>query len=273
MSDRGYVRHAAGALTAAILVAAVITAPPALAKQAPEVSIADASAIEGDAGTTPLVFEITLSHKWNKPLSLDWYTGENNNAYGWATAYDDVVPTGGRITIPAGATTARVTVDVVGDNVDEPDEIFFVDVFDTDSTWGREAVGTIVDDDAPVTPTVSIADASAIEGNTSIEHMRFAVSLSESTTHDVSISWTTHASGDMLHAADSTDFTAASGTITIPVGATEGAIDVSVLGDLVPELDETFAIRLTSTGGGELGDDSATGTILNDDPISFSVPV
>jgi hypothetical protein len=240
----------------------------------PTVTIADASTVEGDSGTTPMTFEITLSHRWHEPVSVDWYTGENNNQPGWATAYDDVVPTGGRVTIDPGETRATVSVDVVGDTLDEPDELFFLDAFDPNGAWGAQAAGTIVDDDEPVIPVVSIDDASAAEGNTSGNTVRFVVSLSEPTTRDVELAWTTAPSTSGFQAADAgVDYDDVSGTVLIPAGSTNVDIRCQTIGDLVPELDETFRVVLMSADGAAIGDDGATGTILNDDPVQVLLPI
>jgi hypothetical protein len=61
------------------------------------------------------------------------------------------------------------------------------------------------------------------------------------------------------------DFSAASGVLSIPAGATQGTITVLVSGDQVFEPKETFSVRLTAPRGASLGDAEGIGTILNDD--------
>jgi len=51
----------------------------------------------------------------------------------------------------------------------------------------------------------------------------------------------------------------------VPV-ETERTIGVPLLGDEVPELDETFVVRLSS-GTVAIGDHEGVGTLANDDPL------
>ena len=61
------------------------------------------------------------------PVSVD-YTTVDTGAAGVATANVDYLPTAGTLTFAPGETTKTITVDVLGDTIDEPDETFFVDL-------------------------------------------------------------------------------------------------------------------------------------------------
>jgi hypothetical protein len=61
------------------------------------------------------------------------------------------------------------------------------------------------------------------------------------------------------------DYTAATGTLVIPAGATSGNVSVGVEGDTVAEPDETLTLTLSSPSGATLGTATATGTITADD--------
>ena len=120
-------------------------------------SISDTSAAEGDSGTTPFFFTISLSQPAGAGgASLDWSTAD-----GTATAGADYVAAGGTAAIAEGATSVTISVDVVGDTVSEPDETFFVNLADAVGAQIADAqgVGTIVNDDVV---TVAI---SAIQGS------------------------------------------------------------------------------------------------------------
>jgi len=68
------------------------------------------------------------------------------------------------------------------------------------------------------------------------------------------------------------DFTAASGSITIPAGEREATISVSTLQNAKHEVDETFLIDLSNPIGAEFGFvSSATVSIQDDDPIDFTI--
>ena len=81
---------------------------------------------------------------------------------------------------------------MVGDSLDESDETFFVNLtVPVNATISdNQAVGTITDDDA--TPTVSIADASKLEGNgVATSGLPFTVSLSAASGLPVTVQYAT----------------------------------------------------------------------------------
>jgi hypothetical protein len=110
-------------------------------------------------------------------------------------------------------------------------------------------------------PVASIADAATFEGNSRTKPLQFAVSLDHPSTKAVKLTWTTH---DGTAVAPG-DYVAATGTLKIPAGATSGTITVKVVGDRLPEADETFSVQLTAASGATLARALAVGTIRNDD--------
>jgi len=113
----------------------------------------------------------------------------------------------------------------------------------------------------PPPATLSIADASVLEGNKGTTRLNLVVTLSASTTDTVSVHYVT-ANGT---AQKKSDYTATSGTLTIPAGQTQGTISVSIKGDRKREKDETFSVQLSNATGATINDGVATVTILNDD--------
>ncbi len=108
-------------------------------------SIANASTTEGNSGNKNLNFAVTLSKASATATSVHFTTSG-----GTATANTDYVKQTNVVkSIPAGATTATITVPIKGDTAVEPDETFNVKltaptrVKITDTT----AVGTIRNDD------------------------------------------------------------------------------------------------------------------------------
>jgi hypothetical protein len=128
--------------------------------------------------------------------------------------------------------------------------------------------------------SVSIGDASMLEGNAQSSVLSFPVTLSEASTSPVTVSYTitgTTATGASASGpdVDFNDHGGATGSVTFTPGVFSGKtptlqqVSVAVFGDTVEEADETFAVTLSSpTGGYELGRGAATGTILNDDGSS-----
>ncbi len=113
--------------------------------------------------------------------------------------------------------------------------------------------------------SVSIADASTLEGNSGTKSLTFTVTLSSALPTTVSVNYAT-ADGTAKSTGGSTDFTAASNTLTFSAGTTTRTISVSIKGDTNKEPDETFYVNLTGpTGGLVISRAQAVGTIRNDD--------
>ncbi|MEZ5418183.1 MAG: M36 family metallopeptidase [Vicinamibacterales bacterium] len=69
----------------------------------------------------------------------------------------------------------------------------------------------------------------------------------------------------MATTTSSGDFTPTSGVLSFPPGTTSLPVNVSVIGDAVPEPSESFLVNLSSPTGAVIGDGQGTGLILNDD--------
>jgi hypothetical protein len=113
----------------------------------------------------------------------------------------------------------------------------------------------------PHPPTLSIGDASVVEGNRGSSQLQFTVSRSGSGPEAVSVSYRTV---DGTARANS-DYSAASGTLTFPTGISTLTITIAVTGDRKREPNETFTVQLFNAVGASVVDAVATGTILNDD--------
>ena len=114
-----------------------VTAKPAL-------SINDASTAEGNKGTHALNFTVKLNHKSTSKVTVKFTT-----ANGTAKEGKDYVAKSGTLTIPAGHTQARISVQIKGDKVKEPNESFSVTLFSpTNATISDPvATGVIRNDD------------------------------------------------------------------------------------------------------------------------------
>ena len=121
--------------------------------------------------------------------------------------------------------------------------------------------GSVGSEDPPPPPTLSIGDASVVEGNRGNSQLQFTVSRSGSGEGTVSVDYRTVAGTALAKS----DYTAASGTLTFPPGVWSQTITITVKTDRKREPDETFTVELFNTFGGIVGDAVATGTILNDD--------
>ncbi|HYT40075.1 MAG TPA: Calx-beta domain-containing protein [Acidimicrobiia bacterium] len=87
------------------------------------VSIVGSSVVEGDIGTKPLPFTISLAVPSNQTASVHWATAD-----GTATAGSDYEAAGGDVVFAPGETVKTFTVNVIGDFATEPDEDFLVNL-------------------------------------------------------------------------------------------------------------------------------------------------
>lgn len=231
----------------------------------PVVSIGDATnASEGNAGqTTSAVFVIGLSAESGREVTVVFSTAD-----GTATGGSDFVTDSRTVTFAPGATTQTVSIAVIGDNTDEPNETF-KGILSTpvNATLGRSTgTATIYDDDGP---TISIGDYTEAEGNSGTKTFSFTVSLSGATSFPVSVSYAT-ADGS---ATAPSDYVARSGTVTFAdARSASQVVAVTVKGDTIPEPDEDFFVNLSSpTGGAAIGDGQGRGVILNDETVTVSL--
>ena len=111
----------------------------------PVISIADASVLEGDAGTSIARFAVSLDRVSSDPVGFRVRAQSGTALVGT----DLVAPDGGDRVIAAGQLSADVEVEVIGDTIDESDETFELVLESiTGAQSGRAvATGTIIDDD------------------------------------------------------------------------------------------------------------------------------
>ncbi|HWH36055.1 MAG TPA: Calx-beta domain-containing protein [Acidimicrobiales bacterium] len=259
----------------------------------PSLSISDTTVTEGDSGTLPATFDVTLSPASSQTVRVKYRTQGVT-----ATANQDFFDTSGTLTFAPGETSKTITVAVAGDVTTEPDETFQVQLGKESGAIvaKRFGTGTILDNDggsptptttsttspppttepttAPTTapsttspPTtaagtsLSIADASVIEGNARTTFAGFQVTLSAASSQTVTVKYRTQ--GDTATANQ--DFFDTSGTLTFAPGETSKTIAVAVAGDERVEGNETFLVELGKESGATVARRVGTGTIVDDD--------
>ena len=121
---------------------------------------------------------------------------------------------------------------------------------------------------AAATPTVSVHGAALIAAPRS-ETLKFPVTLSAASASPVTVLYTT-ADGT---AVAGTDYTAASGTLTIPASSTRAVIAVKILSVAFTSgaPDKTFTMNLSSPSGATLGAGTANG-VIHPDPYVAARP-
>ncbi|NNE00703.1 MAG: DUF4347 domain-containing protein, partial [Pirellulaceae bacterium] len=182
-----------------------------------------------------------------------------------ATQDEDFVGDSGTLTFVEGETSQSITLTLLPDVIDEADEEFSVvlsNVTGGATLANTTAIITILDDDGPIAPgTLSVSPRVATAGE-STPQVSFVVTRSNGSDGVVTVDYATT---DATAIAGS-DYTFASGTLTFDAGETSKTVDVLILPDSDDESDETFVLTLSNaTGGSVLGNDAATGIILDDD--------
>jgi len=121
----------------------------------PAIAINDVSVTEGNTGTTPAVFTVSLSNPSSAPVSVNFATAD-----GTALAASDYAAASGSISFAPLETMKTITVSARGDFVIERDETFSVTLTNASgATIGDgEGVGTIRNDDTVATTLAALID-------------------------------------------------------------------------------------------------------------------
>ena len=224
---------------------------------APGLSVNDVTVTEGDSGTQNATFTVTLAPTSGQNVSVNYATAD-----GTATAPADYAATSGTLTFAPGQATKTVTVQVVGDTLDELDETYTLNLSNAVNAaiLDPTGLGTIVDNDP--TPALSVNDATVTEPDTGTVNATFTVSLTAASSRSITVDYAT-ANGTATAPAD---YTAGSGTLTFTPGQTSKTVTVPVVGDLLDEANETFFVNLTNPSNATIADAQGLGTITDNDP-------
>ena len=232
----------------------------------PYLGLNSPSVVEGDAGTTTLTFTARLTDANGQPMTSSVAIGASYRVSSedgaTATAGADYRETSGSLSFAPGESVKTIDVAVLGDMEDEDHETLTLrwtgwsDVLLVSYT----GTGTILDDDDPPAAEVTIANASAWEG----EAITFTATLDKTVPGGVTV---TPSFSDGTATAG-VDYTASAGALAF--GGTAGetrSFSVATTEDDDVEDDETFAVSLAVSGASHavtVGS-AATGTIRNDD--------
>ena len=194
---------------------------------------------------------------------------------GTADSGDDFTALGGSVTIAANSTTATITVPVTDDALVEGTETVIVTL--TGITTGEAGV-TIdtANDDASINITDNDSATVSIAGTTAGNETGPANGV-------LTVTQTVISDGDTVltysvagTATSGDDFTALSGTVTIPANTLTATITVPVLDDALVEGTETVAITLTGITAEpgvtlDAGADNASINITDNDSATVSI--
>lgn len=234
----------------------------------PVVSVADAlNVTEADTGTNgTATFNVSLSEPPVTQVRVNWATGNATTGV-QATAGADYTAASGTLTFDTGQFVLPLTVTVLGDNLDEHDERFALSLSSpTGATLGDPVGETTILDNDPL-PSVSISDATVVEGHAGSTNAPLTVTLAPVSGRAVSGNFAT-ADGTAIAGQD---YTATSGGFTVAAGSTTAQLTVPVLGDTADETDEAFSATLQAADFATLADPLGVVTIDDDDGPSVAI--
>jgi len=223
----------------------------------PSISINDISVTEGNTGTTNATFTVSLSNASSSNVTVNYATANDTAIAG--SDYTALAST--LLTFAPGETSKTITVAVTGDTTVEANESFFVNLTNAGGATiaDNQGRGTITNDEATVTPNISIYDATIVEGFGNLNQALIVVGLDTASLLPVTVNYAT----SNATAIAGSDYTASTGTITFNPGVTTQTIAVPILNDSVNEPNETFNVTLSTPTNAAIADSQATITITD----------
>ncbi len=192
----------------------------------PAVSITGTTVNEGDTSLTDAVATVSLSAPSAYDVTVQYATAD-----GTAAAPGDYSPASGEVTIPAGATEAKVHVAVHGDTQMEPDETLRLTLADpVNATLGTAGATITIHDDEPL--VVNTKSPTVAEGDTGTTPATFDVSITAPPAGEtVQVPWSIAAGTAEIPG----DVEGANGTLSFDAATTDGSVTAQVVGDTVAE--------------------------------------
>lgn len=272
----------AGNVTERVVNFTVNTAEAHLALTKRDLLVGD---VGGDGAASPgdrLLYQLVVTNDGNReatgavlrdllPVEVAVVAGTAQTSQGTVSSESPLVVALGNL---AAAATATVSVEVTIDpalpvtvteitNQATAEAAGLVPVLSDDPDTSALFDATLTPLASPVTPILTVTDATTTEGNVGTRQLSFTLLLSEPTSLPVTVAYTT-ADGTALAGLD---YLPASGTVRFAPGEVSQVLAVVVLGDTVDELAESLQLLLSAPVNAELGDDAAVGTVEDDDPL------
>ena len=216
----------------------------------PALAIADVTVTEGDSGTVAATFTVNLSDQSGRAASVNYATAD-----GTAIAPGDYVAASGALNFAAGQTTRTVTVRSTATSWTSSTRTSRSPLESGQRNhFGPQGVGTISDDDG--LPSVSVSDATVTEGNGNSVTASFTLSLNAASGQPATVSYAT-ADGTATAPADYTALPLTA--ITFAPGQVTRTVSVTVAGDVLDEIDESFTLNLSNPVNATISDPDRAG--------------
>jgi len=219
----------------------------------------------GVESTTAVTLPVTLTGNATEQAVTVDYSVTGGTATGGGT---DFTLAAGTLTFAAGTTSQNVSITVVNEAINEPNETIVVTLSNpTISALGANTVHTYTITNDDTAPTVAF-DATTSNGSEATAAVTIPVSLtgnstSQTITVDYALTGTATGGG--------TDYTLAAGTLTFNPGTTTQNISATVINDGANESNETIILTLSNPSVATLGTNTVhTYTIFDDDTPSIA---
>lgn len=228
----------------------------------PSLGITDQTVFEGNAGTMPVVFQVSLNTTSDSPVVMFWQTQDLTASGGSScgNGVDYLSAENEELLFSPGQSEGRVTILVCGDTVIEDTEQFELRINGVQNgvPERQAAIATIIDDDD--VPALRIADVSVTEpGQGTTTDAVFVPTLSKNSDFETRFNYTT----EPVNAVPGVDYVPISGTATIPAGELNVEIPVTVLNAPNATPPKSFFLRFSNPFNVILDDDEALG-VIND---------
>ncbi|HKR22780.1 MAG TPA: Calx-beta domain-containing protein, partial [Pyrinomonadaceae bacterium] len=118
-----------------------------------------------------------------------------------------------------------------------------------------------------VPPTVTLSDSVTVNETAGGVNANFTVTLSATTTHRVTVNYTT----ENVTAEHDHDYTATTGALVLQPGMTSGSVSVPILDDVLDEDDETLKFKVAPNLGTITNAEKTITIVDNDAPPTLSI--
>ncbi len=231
---------------------------------APGLIAGDVQVAENDPAGK-VAFTVRLQAISGKPVTFEYYTTSGSDMGTAVPGLDYKEIKLGKATIPAGAASTQVLVDLVNDYTDDFDkDTFSLAIFRPVNAYlvDRLGVATILDDDPEPYLYVNRVNANDVTVDESVGTATFSVAMTWDSDKVVTFDYTTLNGSAMA----GTDFVATSGVASIPPRFYATKIAVPIVDNAVYELTEDFSFVISQPVNGRLWQSTSVVTIMDNDP-------
>ncbi|SDJ04544.1 Calx-beta domain-containing protein [Frankineae bacterium MT45] len=226
----------------------------AASQQSPWLSVNTTSAVLPSTGSATMNYTVTLSPASGSTATVQYATFNNS-----AVAGTDYTAEAGTLTFAPGETSKVVSVPLAVSKLPGSDKTFGLSISaPTNSRVDTaSAYGTIRNENYP--PVLAIGDASAYRSALGTATMTFPITLSAASVNPVVVTYSTSNGSGIA----GTDYTSASGSVTIPAGSTSTSVKVTIPKLAVYSGQLYFYLNVSSATNALLSNNYGTGYIIS----------